>query len=171
MRKRHDFHQVLSGPVCCYVSRSEQDRDLREVIPSPAHLKTTLSRHGKGMSTPTPHSARKEAAWRLRAMNRPAPRGAESEQGTAALQSAGSSMPRLKALPQSSLPARAPADVLTPFPRCVASFPYLLFHLLFIFFPATATRSRGQVSPDFAPKVSLVSLKATNPQEWRYSKI
>lgn len=56
----------------------EQDRVLREAIPSPAHLKTTLSRHGKGTSTPTPRSAQKEAAWRLRAMNRPAPRGAES---------------------------------------------------------------------------------------------
>lgn len=150
----------------------EQDRVLREAIPSPAHLKTTLSRHGKGTSTPTPRSAQKEAAWRLRAMNRPAPRGAESRSRAPWLSRAlaapcpGSKLfPRALSQPEPlQMCCLLSLDVLPPFPTS-------FFIFFFFFFPATATRSRGQVSPDFAPKVSLVSLKATNPQEWRYSKI
>lgn len=113
----------------------EQDRVLREAIPSPAHLKTTLSRHGKGTSTPTPRSARKEAAWRLRAMNRPAPRGAESRSRAPWLSRAlaapcpGSKLfPRALSQPEPlQMCCLLSLDVLPPFPTSFFIFFFFFF--------------------------------------------
>lgn len=120
----------------------EQDRVLREVIPSPAHLKTTLSRHGKGTSTPTPRGAWKEAAWRLRAMNRPAPRGAESR----------SRAPRLSGVLAAPCPGSKlfPRALSQPKPLqmcCFLSLPPFSSSFFFFFFQLQQPRAEARSPP------------------------